>query len=183
AVAICRQLAADKPSTYGPDLALALNNLGIRLSEAGRREEALSPTNEAVAVCRQLAVDNPAHLPALALALNNLGIRLSEAGRSEEALSPTNEAVAIRHRLAVDNPDAHVPALGKAQWGHAWARTGTSEHLADARAAARETVERYRKMQIARPTPLAGNLADLGMGPADLGSCDEPKEPRGQTDS
>ncbi|WP_458691371.1 tetratricopeptide repeat protein, partial [Nocardia tengchongensis] len=89
AVDVYRQLVADDPA-HLPALALALNNLGIRLSQARKREEALIPSEEAVAVCRQLAVDDPAHLPALALALNNLGIRLSEAGRREEALSPTN---------------------------------------------------------------------------------------------
>ena len=71
-----------------------MNNLGIRLSELGRRDEALAPTEEAVDVCRRLAAANPAaYLPDLATSLNNLGIRLAELGRRDEALAPTEEAV------------------------------------------------------------------------------------------
>ncbi|MGL5824789.1 MAG: hypothetical protein ACRCYU_08225, partial [Nocardioides sp.] len=54
----------------------------IRLSEAGRRTEALEPTQEAVTLRRELAAANPAaYAPDLAMSLNNLGIRLSEAGQ------------------------------------------------------------------------------------------------------
>jgi hypothetical protein len=49
-----------------PDLASALNDLGIRLSELGRREEALT-TEEAVSTYRRLAETIPAaYLPNLA---------------------------------------------------------------------------------------------------------------------
>ena len=84
-----RQLAEANPAAYAPDLAGSLNNLGIRLAEAGRREEALGAAQEAVTLHRQLAEANPAaYAPDLARSLNNLGIRLAEAGRREEALGP-----------------------------------------------------------------------------------------------
>ena len=76
-----------------PDLAGALNNLGIRYSEVGRRHDALAPAEEAVQLYRDLAAANPAFLPDLAAALNNLGIRYSEVGRRQDALAPAEEAV------------------------------------------------------------------------------------------
>ncbi len=39
---------------------MALNNLGIRLSNLGRREQALQATEEAVELYRRLAAANPA---------------------------------------------------------------------------------------------------------------------------
>ena len=72
---------------------MALNNLGNRYGEVGRRGEAVAPTEEAVERYRALAAENPAFLPDLAMALNNLGIRYSEVGRRGEAVAPTEEAV------------------------------------------------------------------------------------------
>ena len=107
-----RRLAEANPDAWLPDLASSLNNLGNRLAEAGRREEALAPTEEAVTIRRRLAQNNPdAWLPNLAASLNNLGVSLAEAGRREEALAPTEEAVTIRRRLAQNNPDAWLPDL------------------------------------------------------------------------
>ena len=47
AVNAYRGLAADNPA-FLPDLAMALNNLGIRYSEVGRPAEAVAPAEEAV---------------------------------------------------------------------------------------------------------------------------------------
>ena len=70
-----RKLAQSNPAAFLPDLAMSLNNLGIRLSELGRREEALAiPAQEATEIYRKLAQSNPAaFLPDLAMSLNNLG--------------------------------------------------------------------------------------------------------------
>ena len=46
---------------------MALNNLGIRYSEVGRRQDALAPAEEAVRLHRELAAANPAFLPDLAM--------------------------------------------------------------------------------------------------------------------
>jgi len=78
AVQLYRELAAGNPA-FLPDLASALNNLGVFFSEVGRRQEAMAPTEEAVQLYRELAAGNPAFLPDLASALNNLGIRYTEA--------------------------------------------------------------------------------------------------------
>ncbi|MHC4357022.1 MAG: tetratricopeptide repeat protein, partial [Planctomycetota bacterium] len=89
-----------------------LNNLGPRLSDLGRREDALTAAQEAVEIYRRLAKDRPdAFLPDLAMSLNNLGNRLSELGRREDALTAAQEAVEIYRRLAKDRPDAFLPYL------------------------------------------------------------------------
>jgi hypothetical protein len=54
-VTIRRTLAQTRPDAFLPDLAKILNNLGIRLSELGRHEEALAATEEAVTIRRTLA--------------------------------------------------------------------------------------------------------------------------------
>ncbi|SNB74288.1 Anaphase-promoting complex subunit 5, partial [Thermoflexus hugenholtzii JAD2] len=64
AVELYRQLAAQHPQAFLPDLASSLTNLGAMLSELGRREEALQVIQEAVELYRQLAVQHPqAFLP------------------------------------------------------------------------------------------------------------------------
>jgi hypothetical protein len=65
------------------DLATAVNNLSLRLAEAGRRAEGLTAIQDAVAIRRRLADANPAaYKPDLAGSLNNLSNRLAEpAGR------------------------------------------------------------------------------------------------------
>ncbi|HEU0087213.1 MAG TPA: tetratricopeptide repeat protein, partial [Pseudonocardiaceae bacterium] len=89
--------------------------LGYRLTNAGRREEALAATSKAVEVYRRLAGVNPgAFEPDLALALNNLGAMLSNLGRREEALEATSEAVEVYRRLAGVNPGAFEPDLALA---------------------------------------------------------------------
>jgi tetratricopeptide (TPR) repeat protein len=93
-VDIRRGLAQANPQAFLPDLAMSLTSLGNRLSELGRREEALAAAQEAVDIRRRLAQANPqAFLPDLAKSLNNLGDRLSEVKRSQEALEAYEEAV------------------------------------------------------------------------------------------
>jgi len=48
AAEIRRELAANNPDAFRPDLAASLNNLAIRLSELGDRQGALAPAREAV---------------------------------------------------------------------------------------------------------------------------------------
>jgi hypothetical protein len=68
-------LAAGNAAAYEPDLAGSLNNLSLRLAEAGRREEGLAAIEEAVTVYRRLAAGNAAaYEPDLASSLNNLSV-------------------------------------------------------------------------------------------------------------
>ena len=94
------------------ELARLLNNLSVRLSEVGRRHEALEAITEAVTLYRRLAQANPgAFLPDLAMSLNNQAARLSDVGRRHEALEAITEAVTLRRELAEANPDAFLPDL------------------------------------------------------------------------
>jgi len=72
AVSVYRRLAAADPAAYEPALAMSLNNLSLRLADAGRRDEGLTAIEEAVGVRRRLAAANPAaYEPELAISLNN----------------------------------------------------------------------------------------------------------------
>ena len=94
------------------EFARVANNLGVCLSDAGRRAEALAPAQEAVDLDRTLARQNPdAFTPDLAGSLHNLANRLSELGRRAEALAPAQEAVDLDRTLARQNPDAFTPDL------------------------------------------------------------------------
>ncbi|MCI2424151.1 tetratricopeptide repeat protein, partial [Saccharopolyspora sp. K220] len=87
--------------THSPDLAAAINNLGVKLFDLGRFGEALEATEEAVAIRRELAVvERVRYAPDLAASLSNIGGILSRLGRFGEALEATEEAVAIRRELA-----------------------------------------------------------------------------------
>ncbi|MFJ8689577.1 tetratricopeptide repeat protein [Micromonospora wenchangensis] len=87
-------------------------NHAWRLNNAGQRQQALVPAEEAVRIRRNLAETNPdVHLPDLATSLNNLGNLLSELGRDEQALTHAEEALRIQRHLAKTNPDTHLPNL------------------------------------------------------------------------
>ncbi|MEV4207796.1 tetratricopeptide repeat protein [Nocardia salmonicida] len=173
AVALYRDLAADNPA-YLPDLAGALNDLGIRLSEVGRRTEALAPTNEAVALRRHQASNNPAYLPELAAALNNLGIGLSEVGKRTDALAPTEEAVTINLDLANNNP-AYIPDLARAL-NNLGIRLSEVGRRTEALAPLNDAVTLYRELAANNPScipDLAGALNNLGVMLSEVGKRTE----------
>ncbi|HXF69903.1 MAG TPA: tetratricopeptide repeat protein [Thermoflexus sp.] len=158
-----------------------LNNLGVALSELGRREEALAPTQEAVDLYRQLAATHPqAFLPDLARSLNNLGVMLSELGRPEKALKATQEAVVICRQLVAAYPQAFLPDLAMSlnNLGAILSELGQQEK---ALAATQEAVEIYHQLyrQLAATNPqafrpyLAGSLHNLGARLSELGWREE----------
>ncbi|MEA2188304.1 MAG: hypothetical protein QOK16_3315 [Solirubrobacteraceae bacterium] len=107
-----RRLAAANAAAYEPALAMSLNNLSLRLAEAGRRDEGLAAIEEAVEVYRRLAAANAAaYEPDLATSLNNLSVDLAEAGRRDEGLAAIEEAVEVYRRLAAANAAAYEPDL------------------------------------------------------------------------
>jgi tetratricopeptide (TPR) repeat protein len=82
---------------------MSLNNLSLRLSDLGHREDALAAIQEAVELSRKLAADRPAAFNAnLATSLNNLSLRLFDLGRQEDALAAIQEAVEFHRKLAAD---------------------------------------------------------------------------------
>ncbi len=100
-----RPLVAANPAAYEPALAMSLNNLSVRLAEAGRRAEGLAAVEEAVEVRRRLAAANPAaYEPDLAMSLNNLSLRLADAGRRDEAERVRSEAQEVERRVEKRQP-------------------------------------------------------------------------------
>jgi hypothetical protein len=181
---ILRPLAQANSDAYLPDLATSLNNLGQRLADAGLRQAALPPTQEAVTIRRQLAEANPdAYLPYLAMALNNLGKQLAEAGQRQAALAPTREAASTFRQLAEVNPDAYLPDLATAlnNLGNALAEAGQRQA---ALAPAQEAVTIRRQLAEANPDAylpylamalnnLGNRLAEAGQREAALATAQE----------
>ena len=66
-----------------PNLAVSVNNLAVRLGDAGRRPEGLAAAEEAVDL----------YLSALAGSINNLAVDLAKTGFSDEGLVAAEEAV------------------------------------------------------------------------------------------
>jgi len=158
-------------------LAARVGTLGIRLSSLGRREDALSASQEAVDIRRRLAAARPdAFLPDLASSLNNLGRDLSNLGRREEALSASQAAVDIYRRLAAARPNAFLPDLAR-RLNNTGAMLSNLGRREDALSANQEAVDIYRRLAAARPdaflSDLAASLNNLGNRLSDLGRREE----------
>ncbi|WFE93555.1 tetratricopeptide repeat protein [Micromonospora sp. WMMD987] len=148
-----------------------------RLANAGLRDQALPPAEEAAGIYRRLAEVNPAaYLPDLAGSLNSLGVLLSELGRREEALVSSEEAVTIRRRLAEVNPAAYLPDLAMSlnSLGVRLSGLGRRE---EALAPAEEAVTIRRRLAEVNPAAylpdLAGSLNNLGIWLSELGRREE----------
>jgi tetratricopeptide (TPR) repeat protein len=152
------------------------NKLGYRLSALGRREEALSATEEAVALRRTLSARRPDNfLPDLVRSLNNLGYRLSDLGRREDALSAMEEAVAHYRTLSSSRTDAFLSELATIlnNLGNALSDLGRRE---EALSASEEAVALYRTLLSTRPDALpelAASLNNLGNRLSDLSRREE----------
>jgi tetratricopeptide (TPR) repeat protein len=163
---VLRTLAQNDPDAYLSDLAVSLNNLGVQMGEAGRREAALAVAQEALETYRRLAKADPdAYLPAQAVVLSNLSNQLAAVGR-QDALGLAQEAVTIQRRLAEADPDVHLPALAGflSNLGVRLAAVGRRE---DALGLAQEAAETYRRLAEHNPDDylpyLATALTNLGV--------------------
>jgi len=172
-----RAISRSNPA-FLPDLAMALNILGARYSEVGRRQDAVAPTEEAVTLYRNLAADNPTFPPDLAKALNNLGIRYSGVGRRQNAVAPTEEAVTLYQGLSADNP-AFLPNLATAlnNLGAIYGQVGRRQEAA---APTEEAVTLNRGLAAGNPAilpELAGALSNLGIRYSQVGRRQEAVAP------
>ncbi|EFL22514.1 TPR domain protein [Streptomyces himastatinicus ATCC 53653] len=161
-----RQLVQDNPAAYEPDLAVSLSNLGVQLSIAGRGDEALTITEDAVEIYRRLAAGNPAAYETnLAASLVNLGVRLSEAGRRGEALTITEDAVEIYRRLAAGNQAAYELDLADSL-SNLGVQLSKAGRRGQALTITEDAVEIYRRFAAGNPaayeTNLAASLVNLG---------------------
>ncbi|MHC4168468.1 MAG: tetratricopeptide repeat protein, partial [Planctomycetota bacterium] len=90
------------------------NNLGNRLSELGRREDALTAAQEAVEIRRRLAKDRPDAFAAnLATSLGALGTCLHGAARLKEAVEAFREGVEVLKPAFLALPGAFTELMGK----------------------------------------------------------------------
>jgi tetratricopeptide (TPR) repeat protein len=71
----------------------AFCNVSVRLSHAGRRDEALAAIKEAVTLCQQLASNHPGFIPGLARSLHILSNCQAGLGHRDDALASITEAV------------------------------------------------------------------------------------------
>jgi tetratricopeptide (TPR) repeat protein len=166
----------DNPGARNIAAAL-LNNLANRLSDLGRRDEALAAAEEAVRQYRTLAAARPdAFTPDLAAALSNLANRLSALGRGEEALAAAEEAVRHYRMLAAARPDAFTPDLALALNSLANALSDLGRH-GEALTVVEEAVRLHRALAAARPDAFTPNLAaalnNLAASLSDLGRREE----------
>ena len=164
ALAATRRLAASAERSSEQQAHWA-NNMAIRLSEVGQRNEALEAAREAVELYRGLAEVSPAaYTPRLAMSLNNLANCLSGVGERNEALVAAREAVRLRRALAEVSPAAYTPRLAGSLNNLAAFLSGVGDREG-ALVAAREAVELYRGLAKDSPaayTPrLAGSLNNL----------------------
>ena len=142
-----------------------LNNLGVRLGDLGRWEEAFAATTKAVQCYRALAAAQPdTFLPDLAMSLANLGGDLSALSRQEEALAATAKAVELYRTLVAVRP-AFAPELA-ASLNNLGAMLSALGRREEALVATNDAVELNR---ILAATPsgallphLAGSLNNLG---------------------
>ena len=134
-------------------------NRAVRLSELGRREEALESAREAAELYRALVEARPdTFLPDLAASLSNLAVMLSELGHREEALERAREAAELYRALAEARPDVFRPdlALSLNNLANGLSDVGYRE---EALKWAREAAELYRALAEARPDALRPDLA------------------------
>ena len=158
------------------ELAASLTNLGSRLFELGRREEALAVTQEAVECYQRQAQARLDVLPDLAGSLNNRGMILSSLGRREEALATIQEVVETYRQRAQAQPGEFLPdlAMSLKNLGMVLSELGRGEEALDA---ARESVDIRRKLARDRPEAflpdLASSLTTFGMLLNNLGRTEE----------
>ncbi|MFI7326514.1 tetratricopeptide repeat protein [Streptomyces rubiginosohelvolus] len=101
AVALYRELAAERPEAFGAGLAAALGTLAGSPPVTGGPEETLPPAREAVELLRD---QGDLFLPEVARALQTLGAHLERNGDAEGAVEAFGEAVALHRSLALETP-------------------------------------------------------------------------------
>lgn len=153
------------------------NNLGARLSDLGRHEEALKATEQAVRFYRALVQRHPDTFgSSLAASLGNLSSRLSEMGQREEALQAAQEAVELYRELTQRNPDTFQQGLAMSL-GNLSTRLSNVGHREEALKAAEEAVELYLLLAQRNPyafqPDLASSLDALGISLSELRRLEE----------
>jgi tetratricopeptide (TPR) repeat protein len=152
-------LAAQDPGAYRPDVAGALNSLGILYRHTGHRADAEKAFSEALTIYRDLTHDPRAYRPNVAMTLNNLGNLYSDTGRRADAEKAFSEALTIYRDLAAHDPGAHRPdvAMTLNNLGDLYSDTG---RRADAEKAYSEALAIFRDLAATNPA-YASKIAGL----------------------
>ncbi|MEW2131906.1 tetratricopeptide repeat protein [Streptomyces sp. NPDC005435] len=175
AVRLRDRLAAED-HRHAADLAAALTNLAIALSESDDASGAAEAARRSVALRRRLAEENSVvHEPDLALSLANLSVFLTGVA-PDEAAGAAREAVSLYQRLATAEPQTYRPDLGRA-WAGLGRALNTTGDLRGGVAAAREAVAVFRPLAADSPAvhepSLARSLTNLRIN---LSGLDEREE-------
>jgi tetratricopeptide (TPR) repeat protein len=110
ALAIYRDLAAENPHTYFPDVAGTLNNLAILQQARNDYGSALSYCTKALEIYLKLAAENlHTYLPNVAGTLNNLATLQRDQNDYVSASSNYTDALEIYRGLADENPRTYLP--------------------------------------------------------------------------
>jgi len=159
AVALYRELAAERPDRFRSPLAGSLTNLSRRLADVGQWAEALAAVNEAVAIRRELAAAQPeAFRPDLAASLNDQSKRLADMGQWEEALAAGEQAVAAYRDLATARTAVFLPELADALLCTSVVLADLGRHE-DSQANGEEAVVHYQRLANENPSRYSQGLA------------------------
>ena len=136
-----------------------LGALSVRLSDIGRRADALAAAREAVQINRRLAADQPnASRASLARSLDIFAGALRVLGHLEDAFAAARESVDIYRLLAVERSDDFLPILAMSLKNLALPLSDLGRRE-DALAATREAVEVHRRLAADRPDAFLPDLA------------------------
>lgn len=95
-----------------PDVAEALNNLGVLHGDENRKADARAAHEEALRIRRLLAQQNSElYLPDVASSLTNLGVLHRAENRQAEARVAYEEALRMRRELEFEKPDVYLPDI------------------------------------------------------------------------
>lgn len=109
-------LAENKPNSYLPEVANALNNLGNLYSVLKRFEEAKKAYNGALKIYTELATKNPdVHLINFALTQNNLALLYSDLEKFIEAEKAYIETLKIIGKYDAKSPEIFLPYIATVQ--------------------------------------------------------------------
>ncbi|MFE3526758.1 hypothetical protein ACFXOD_35245 [Streptomyces sp. NPDC059161] len=153
------------------DRAVTRHEHGVRLTHAGRFEEALAEAATSVSELREAAISmrrTPKRRIVeanLAMGLNTYAKRLNITGRRAEARAATEEAVALKRELAGEDR-MFIPDLASGLLGHG-RDLFQAGHAADAAVVLEECVGIYRDLVVsdahAHDSDFAASLAALGV--------------------
>jgi tetratricopeptide (TPR) repeat protein len=153
------KLTAENSESRLAEVARLANNLALRLSNVGRREDALTIASQAVEAYDRLAAANPrAFAGAFAASLNNLATFMKAVGRPDDALATASQVVEAYRILVAANLDAFVPNLAAALSNLATMLDAVGRPE-EALVVASEAVELGRKLAEANPNAFVPELA------------------------